>query len=85
VRSTAGGGKSILLSNSTFFESAPTPTLPRKRGRGGGFPPSLQLGHIFSLPKKCGIGLLGPIAQNYFKYKMIADRALPDALDFLSL
>jgi hypothetical protein len=32
--------------------------------------------------KKCGIGLLRPIAQNYFKYKMIADRALPDALDF---
>ena len=32
--------------------------------------------------KKCGIGRIWPIAENYFKYKMIADRALPDALDF---
>ena len=38
ARSAAGGGRSILPSNITFCGSAPTPTLPRKRGRGGALP-----------------------------------------------
>jgi hypothetical protein len=33
------------------------------------------------LAKKCWIAQIWAIAKNYFKYKMIGDRTLPDGLD----
>jgi len=40
---------------------------------------------MFQILKNFGMARIWTIAQNYFKYKMIGDRALPDALDVLSL
>ena len=82
-----GWGKSILHSTSAFCGS--TPTLPRKREHI--FLVAKAQSDLITLPgfkkvwAKALVFRIGTIAQNYFKYKMIDDKALPDALDVLSL
>ena len=44
-----------------------------------------ELAARYRFRKKYWTARIWALARNYFKYKMIADRALPDALDVLSL